>query len=153
MIAKSQELRVKRREPRDCGAVGDGVRSGCGEIAMTDVADCSLPALDSRLSALDSPRGLTLIELLVTISIIATLSAMFLGASRAAMEHSRGARTKTTIDKLHTLIMERYADYETRRVDLDKYAYPSDLGTQPNTKSVERLVASLPATKAPNVSF
>jgi prepilin-type N-terminal cleavage/methylation domain-containing protein len=60
----------------------------------------------------------TLIELLVAISIIATLSAMFLGASRAAMEHSRAARTRTTIDKLNTLLMERWADYETRRVDL-----------------------------------
>jgi prepilin-type N-terminal cleavage/methylation domain-containing protein len=76
----------------------------------------------SRLTIRD-PRsefctGFTLIELLVAISIIATLSAMFLGASRAAMEHSRAARTRTTIDKLNTLLMERWADYETRRVDM-----------------------------------
>ena len=77
------------------------------------------------------PNGFTLIELLVAISIIATLSAMFLGASRAAMEHSRAARTRTTIDKLHSLLMERWADYETRRVDLGS--------------DVENLVRMLPA--------
>lgn len=65
-----------------------------------------------------SRLGLTLIELLIAIAIIATLSALFLGASRSAMESARSARTKTTISKLHTLIMEHWASYETRRVDL-----------------------------------
>jgi hypothetical protein len=63
--------------------------------------------------------AVTLIELLIAISIIATLSALFLGASRAAMESSRASRTKMTILKLHTLLMEQWASYETRRVDLD----------------------------------
>ena len=67
-----------------------------------------------------SRLGFTLIELLISIAIIATLSALFLGASRAAMESARAARTKTTILKIHTLIMEQYASYETRRVDLDQ---------------------------------
>jgi prepilin-type N-terminal cleavage/methylation domain-containing protein len=66
-----------------------------------------------------SRLGVTLIELLIAIAIIATLSALFLGASRAAMESSRASRTKTTILKLHTLLMEQWASYETRRVDLD----------------------------------
>jgi prepilin-type N-terminal cleavage/methylation domain-containing protein len=66
-----------------------------------------------------SRLGVTLIELLIAISIIATLSALFLGASRAAMESSRASRTKMTILKLHTLLMEQWASYETRRVDLD----------------------------------
>mgnify|MGYP002621649676 FL=1 len=66
------------------------------------------------------PRlGVTLIELLIAVAIIATLSAVFLGASRAAMESARAARTKTTIAKLHTLLMEQYASYETRTVDID----------------------------------
>jgi prepilin-type N-terminal cleavage/methylation domain-containing protein len=72
-------------------------------------------------SRLTHRRGVTLIELLIAISIIATLSALFLGASRAAMESSRASRTKTTILKLHTLLMEQWASYETRRVDLDPY--------------------------------
>jgi len=60
----------------------------------------------------------TLIELLITITIIATLSAAFLGASRSAMETARAARTKTTIAKIHGLLMERWASYATRRVDI-----------------------------------
>jgi prepilin-type N-terminal cleavage/methylation domain-containing protein len=67
-----------------------------------------------------SRAAVTLIELLIAIAIIATLSALFLGASRAAMESSRASRTKTTILKLHTLLMEQWASYETRRVDLDQ---------------------------------
>jgi prepilin-type N-terminal cleavage/methylation domain-containing protein len=75
-----------------------------------------------------SDRGVTLIELLIAISIIATLSALFLGASRAAMESSRASRTKTTVLKLHTLLMEQWASYETRRVDIDP-AILSDMNT------------------------
>jgi hypothetical protein len=74
---------------------------------------------------------MTLIELLIAIAIIATLSAMFLGASRAAMEQSRASRTKTTISKLHTLLMEQWNSYATRRVDLNAF--------------VESKLAALPA--------
>lgn len=90
--------------------------------------DRSLCAIPFPLSPFPFVRGkkhthsriaVTLIELLIAISIIATLSALFLGASRAAMESSRASRTKTTILKLHTLLMEQWASYETRRVDID----------------------------------
>ncbi len=77
--------------------------------------------LETRNSQL-APRGLTLIELLITISILTTLAAMFLGASNAAMESARSARTKTTINKIHTLLMERWGSYTTRRVDVDTTA-------------------------------
>lgn len=63
--------------------------------------------------------GLTLIELLITITILATLAALFLGASNAAMESARAARTKMTIQKIHTLLMERWESYATRRIDLN----------------------------------
>ena len=74
--------------------------------------------LRNSVRIVDSRLGFTLIELLISIAIIATLSALFLGASRSAMEFARASRTKTTILKIHTLIMEQYASYETRRVDL-----------------------------------
>jgi len=64
-------------------------------------------------------RAVTLVELLITVTIIAILSATFLGAGRAAMETARVARTKTTIAKLHGLLMERWASYATRRVDVN----------------------------------
>ena len=108
MNAKSPELRVKRLEPIPIGSK-----------ERVEAPGSSLLALDSRPSALGFPRGVTLIELLISIAIIATLAVMFLGASRYAMESARSARTKTTIAKLHTLIMEQYASYETRRVDID----------------------------------
>ena len=75
----------------------------------------SLATRDSRLS---TRRAVTLIELLLVITIIATLSAVFLGASRSAMEHASAARTKTTIAKIHGLLMDRLATYTTRRVDI-----------------------------------
>lgn len=72
-----------------------------------------------RSSHLAPRGGLTLIELLITITILATLAAMFLGASNAAMESARSARTKTTISKIHSLLMERLDSYTTRRVDVN----------------------------------
>ena len=82
------------------------------------------PCVSSRLntfpkSAFRYRSAVTLIELLITVTIIAILATAFLGASRSAMEHSRAARTKTTIGKLHGLLMDRWQSYETRRVDVN----------------------------------
>jgi len=74
----------------------------------------------TRSSQLATRHAVTLIELLITITIVATLSATFLGVSRLAMESGRAARTKTTIAKLHGLLMEKWAEYETRRVDISQ---------------------------------
>ena len=75
--------------------------------------------LAPRNSKLNSRHAVTLIELLIVIAIIATLSTVFLGVSTAAMEHSRASRTKAVIAKIHSLLMERWESYETRRIDLD----------------------------------
>jgi len=89
------------------------------------IADCGYFSLRSRCAAsVRNPKSeiraaLTLVELLITITIIATLAAMFLGASNAAMESARSARTKTTIGKIHSLLMERLDSYSTRRVDVN----------------------------------
>jgi prepilin-type N-terminal cleavage/methylation domain-containing protein len=97
-----------------------------GNAICIDRSPCAIPFPLSHFPFRPANRfaqsrlGVTLIELLIAIAIIATLSAMFLGASRAAMESSRASRTKTTILKLHTLLMEQWASYETRRVDLDQ---------------------------------
>jgi prepilin-type N-terminal cleavage/methylation domain-containing protein len=64
-------------------------------------------------------RGVTLVELLVTMTIIAIIAAAVLGTTAAAIESARERRTKSTIAKIHELIMERYASYETRRIDVD----------------------------------
>ena len=65
--------------------------------------------------------GTTLIELLITITIIAILSATFLGVSNVAMESAREARTKTTIGKINGLLMEKWNSYANRRVDIEHH--------------------------------
>ncbi len=106
--------------------------------------------LAPRNSQLAPSSGVTLIELLIAIAIIATLSAVFLGASRSAMESARAARTKTTISKLHTLLMEQYASYQTRRVDIRDSvlnAIDTNGSLTPQEKSQERARARLNATR------
>jgi type II secretory pathway pseudopilin PulG len=51
--------------------------------------------------------------------IMAILAAAVLGTAAAAMEAGRRSRTQSTITKIHNLIMDRFAEYETRRVDLN----------------------------------
>lgn len=62
--------------------------------------------------------AVTLIELLIGMVIVAILAAAILGAAAAAMEAGRRSRTQSTITKIHNLIMDRYAEYETRRIEL-----------------------------------
>ena len=72
-----------------------------------------------RLTLQPIRNGFTLVELLITIMILGILAGLFLGASNAAMESAREARTKTNIAKIHTLLMERWESYHTRRVELN----------------------------------
>ncbi|MGQ9576009.1 MAG: type II secretion system protein [Thermoguttaceae bacterium] len=65
-------------------------------------------------------RGFTLIELLVVIVILAILAGIVLAGMRGAQQAAREARTKATIAKLHTIVMELYESYRTRRVPLSE---------------------------------
>jgi prepilin-type N-terminal cleavage/methylation domain-containing protein len=64
-------------------------------------------------------RGVTLIELLVVIMIIALLAALVLGVAALAGETAREAQTKHTVQRLHTLLMDYYGTFKTRRVRLN----------------------------------
>jgi prepilin-type N-terminal cleavage/methylation domain-containing protein len=63
--------------------------------------------------------GFTLVELLITISIIAILASMMLVASLAAQEQGRVQKTRALITKLDGIIRARYESYRTRRVPVN----------------------------------
>jgi len=67
-----------------------------------------------------SQSGFTLVELLVTLSIIGILATAMLGVASVAGDTAREAKTRHTISRLHTLLMEQYDSYKTRRVPLQK---------------------------------
>ena len=68
------------------------------------------------------PRGFTLVELLVVIVIIGILASMAMAALSAARQKARVAKTRATIVKLDTVLMERYESYATRRLPLSQGA-------------------------------
>ena len=72
---------------------------------------CAISASGLRLAR---RAGLTLVELLVTITIIAILAAIFLGALQLATEDAKVMKTRSMIVKLNNLIMPRYEAYRTR---------------------------------------
>lgn len=63
-------------------------------------------------------RGVTLVELLVTIMIISILAAAILGVAAVAGETARESKTRTIISRIHTLLLPQYNSYTTRRVKL-----------------------------------
>lgn len=70
----------------------------------------------SARSSRNFRRGFTLVELLITIMIIGILAAAVLGVAAVAGETAREARTRNLIARIHTLLMQHYDTYTTRRV-------------------------------------
>jgi len=64
-------------------------------------------------------RAFTLVELLVAMMIIGILASMVLFAMAAAEESAKQAKTKSTITKLHNLLMPKYESYRTRRAPVN----------------------------------
>ena len=64
------------------------------------------------------PRGFTLVELLVTITIIGILASLAWGFVVMARNAARDAATKATIAKLNSVVMKRYESYMTRRMPI-----------------------------------
>lgn len=63
-------------------------------------------------------NGFTLVELLITISIIGIMSSMVLFAMFSAQETARAQKTRMMITKLNSIIMQRWDGYRTKRVPL-----------------------------------
>jgi prepilin-type N-terminal cleavage/methylation domain-containing protein len=57
-------------------------------------------------------RGLTLVELLVSISLITVVSSMFLVAYRQAAAEASNIRTQSTIRKISEVLVSRMQEYE-----------------------------------------
>ncbi len=71
-------------------------------------------------SEIRNPKaGFTLVELLVTITIITMLAGLVLGGLRMARTAAREMKTKATIAKLDEIVMRMYAGYAHRRVPID----------------------------------
>lgn len=62
--------------------------------------------------------GFTLVELLVTITVIGILAGIALGALQAARQSAREAKTVSMVARLDQIIMQRYESYRTRRVPI-----------------------------------
>ncbi len=77
------------------------------------------PFPHAQQGSLSLRPGFTLVELLVTITIISILASSVLVATYAAQESAREARTRALVAKLHKLLMVRWESYRTRRVPLD----------------------------------
>jgi prepilin-type N-terminal cleavage/methylation domain-containing protein len=63
-----------------------------------------------------SRRGFTLIELMVTIVIISILSSLTLAGLAVTQRRSKADKTRSTIRKLHEIIVPHYESYIRRRV-------------------------------------
>src|SRR4051812_44439332 len=97
MMVKSQKPRVESQKPVVA------VRAG------------------SRLLTLRSQpsrRGVTLIELLIVILIISILAALVLGVAAVAAETARQSQSRHIVERLHTLLIEHWDTYKSRRVKL-----------------------------------
>ncbi len=94
--------------------------AGSDQFRGTD--DTSKPQRDSvtahGVCLLRSRRGFTLVELLITISIIGILASMILFAMFQSQETAKAHRTRALIAKLNSIIMRRYDEYKTRRVPI-----------------------------------
>jgi prepilin-type N-terminal cleavage/methylation domain-containing protein len=63
-------------------------------------------------------RGFTLVELLVTLTIVGIMAAAALFAMTAATDTAKAAKSRATITRLNSLLMQRWQSYRTRRVPL-----------------------------------
>jgi prepilin-type N-terminal cleavage/methylation domain-containing protein len=103
---------MKVRSPNKNRTLQNGVRnSGFGVQG---------PGFRVQGSGFSIPHSaFTLIELLVTITIIGILAGISLGAIRYARQAAVEAKTKNTIAKINALVMQKYESYMTRRVPID----------------------------------
>ncbi len=98
------------------GSMQWAVSPQTSSCAHSPIAHRPLPTAHSSLPTAHLRGGMTLVELLITMAIIAILSAAILGTASAAMEAGRRSRTQGVITRLNGLLMERWDSYANRKV-------------------------------------
>lgn len=66
--------------------------------------------------SIETRRGFTLIELLVTMLIMSIMGVAMAMVMSGAEDSARIAKTRSLIARLHTLVMQKYESYRTRRL-------------------------------------
>jgi prepilin-type N-terminal cleavage/methylation domain-containing protein len=84
--------------------------------------------------------GFTLVELLVTITIIGMLAGLILAGLAAARETARATKTKGTIAKLDRILMARYESYRTRRAPISVRGLPPNMAAEFRLRAVQELM-------------
>jgi len=69
-----------------------------------------------RSTSTPSPHGFTLVELMVVIVIISILSSLMLAGLAGARQRAKVDKTKSTIRKIHEIVMPQYESYLSRRL-------------------------------------
>jgi len=103
-------------------------------VVLSPLSTCHSPLIHHSSFRIHH-SAFTLVELLVTITIIAIIAGIALGALRYARVAAVEAKTKATIAKLNHIIMQQYESYMTRRLPIDTQGFP------PNIAAEYRLVA------------
>ena len=85
-------MTVRRPQRERASAAQAGVVSRCAPPPLAPAASRQPPA---------AQRGVTLVELLITMVIISIISAAILGTASAALESARRSRTRTMVTRIH----------------------------------------------------
>lgn len=102
------------------------------------VVDCSDGfARDKSREKVRSPerRGFTMVELLVTVTIIGMMASLLVTAMLQAQELARAARTKSLIARLNAEMLGRFETYRTRRLPIDPNVGRDPRGTTASPSS------------------
>jgi len=115
-------------------------------------------ALSKRIGKVGPRRAFTLTELLVTVTILGLLAGLIFTAINSARQQARIAKTKATIAKLHTIVMERYESYARRRVPINTAGMPVNQARLARLKALRDIMrmempeCPLDVTEGPKVS-